>query len=261
MPLCSKPDCSHNDYTCNAYLASSYDVNGIRIYEDKIYWLAYEDSNLNFMRMNVDGTDHEVLFHMDYTTNKILTYLSANKTWVLHRGYIYIAGTVRRGSAAEEPIQLCVYAIPMDGKEIITVMDAQVPKAGGGFCFIKPVRNKLYISVNYYRTEEIEDEPYRMGAFYCWDSKTRQGEYLFGQESYGGNCETYFERYNPLPVPGDGLYYPYYKMQGDSSIAKAMKLSFQTGTLEEAVVLPEKFYPDFTEEYIISSDSTSVSVY
>lgn len=107
MPLCSKPECTHKDNACNAYLAGGMDVYGLRIYEGKIYWMACEDYGLKLMRMNVDGTDREVMFALDYNTYKELTRLGT-PTWVIHRGYIYIAGTDKDYASTIEPIQFRV---------------------------------------------------------------------------------------------------------------------------------------------------------
>lgn len=150
--------------------------------------------------------------------------------------------------------------MPMDGTEIIPIMTGRLEEGTGALCFIEPLGNELYISLNAYREEETDDN-YLIGAFYRWNSKTRRGEYLYGQEGFGDDCKTYFGIQYPLPIAGDGLYYTYGEEQGDNRIPKIMKVSFQTGTLEEFGVFPEKINPDFTKDYIISCDNTRVSIY
>lgn len=263
LPLCSKPECSHTDDTCNAYLADSGQVYGLRIYDGKLYWLTVEISSnvyVHLNRMNLDGSAHEVVTTLDSETSKKLTRLHFT-TWLIHRGYIYIGGYEYSATELIEPYQFYVYAAPMDGGESFSIM-SYVRDSSGAVLHITPVGNDLYISLNAYRRDG-ETEDYCMGAFYRWNSKTRKGEYLFGQEGVLEDCLAYFGAECPYPVAGDGLYFcrSIYNGDTESFHSAVRKISFQTGKLEEISVFQSPSLAILGQEGIVSHDASCVYVY
>ena len=96
-PLCSKPNCMHDDIEiCDAYVKSSETVsidtmfgatgNLIQCYKGSLYLLCgeYDESFINYnpyiMKMNLDGSNREkVTNYFDFSV----------KYWCMHRGYLY----------------------------------------------------------------------------------------------------------------------------------------------------------------------------
>ncbi len=59
--LCGKPECTHVDENCNAFLGTVYSCFPITSYKDKIYWTHLDDEDLSqhLFRMDVNGQNHE----------------------------------------------------------------------------------------------------------------------------------------------------------------------------------------------------------
>lgn len=89
-PLCSKPDCKHNDQNCNAYIGRGIPCFG---YFDHALYSVNLPSNSNaieLMKLNLDGTDHQIVATVDLSSfknpgysfcfhhGKLLIYLDAN---------------------------------------------------------------------------------------------------------------------------------------------------------------------------------------
>ena len=268
LPLCNRPECSHTDSNCNAYLCNST-LHLLCIYDGKIYWLGEEQVETesgaiaiyaNLMRMNLDGTGHETVLSLDDNIRRNLFYNCSGPIVTIHRGYLYIGSSYNDAAFPIEPHTAAVYAISLDSGEYFQIMSESRNCSGSIFSF-KPVGNDLYISINSYRridTETSDDT----GVFYRWNSKTRKGEFLYGEQAVDGTCQTYFGNTMPFPVLGDGLYYSLYEYSENESINKLMKLSFQTGSLEQIGVFPsEALAPCLVKDYIICRSFNNIYLF
>ena len=94
VPLCSKPECSHDSKKCNAdYVGSDF-----CLYGGELYWVndRMSGSSLEVLAMNPDGTNRRTVLTIDdelYKTNWVGSSLS-NPTYIFHRGSLYFGGTV-----------------------------------------------------------------------------------------------------------------------------------------------------------------------
>ena len=52
--LCGKPECTHEEMTCNAFIQSPM---GIQVYDHHLYWLS---GATQIWRMNLQGTEREL---------------------------------------------------------------------------------------------------------------------------------------------------------------------------------------------------------
>ena len=77
--LCGKPECSHSDISCNAYLAGGGDL---MFYDGYIYWVQQGNS---LLRINPDGTERENVQSLQG---------GVSSSVFLHRGYIYCIQSV-----------------------------------------------------------------------------------------------------------------------------------------------------------------------
>ncbi len=250
LPLCGKPECTHTDRSCNAYIGG--EVAGLRVYDGKLYWI--EDGQ-NVMRMGLDGTAHESVTSLDPS---LRTQISGDATWVIHRGYLYVAGGNAVVTAGQTGCSFIVYAQPLDGGEGFTILDGTGPGGGTQYCGLKPAGNELYIMTYSftYKDPEKREGIIKYVNYYKWDSKTRRVERLYTQdENSPVNLNTY-EYCFPLPVPGDGLYFCCIEhAEDDSVVCRIYKCSFETGAVELTAELPDSdTWPRFTEKHIIVSD-------
>ncbi len=80
VPLCAKPNCSHSDDNCNAYMDS---IEPLGYYDGALYTVEYDlDGNdvYNVVKRNLDGTDHSVVASVDNIGSLVPQY---------HRGKIF----------------------------------------------------------------------------------------------------------------------------------------------------------------------------
>ena len=79
--LCAKPECSHDNESCNAYVGAA---SGIQVYDSMIYW-ADITSSLNIWRIDLSGNHREMVMQkpIDISGTKM------NAQVVLQRGYVY----------------------------------------------------------------------------------------------------------------------------------------------------------------------------
>lgn len=61
-PLCSKPNCAHNDENCNAWCNSAFGYYNGALYLVDVYGISDE---IKLIKMNLDGTDHQVVATID----------------------------------------------------------------------------------------------------------------------------------------------------------------------------------------------------
>ena len=250
-PLCGRPECTHDNTACNAYMGSQ--ASGLCVYDGKLYWL---NDGLTLTRMDPDGTGRETVTTVDRQTVKMD--MGGDATYVLHRGYVYAGGMKETVIGSERKASFTVYAKPLDGGEDFTIL-SKAQDGGAAYCSIRPVGNDLYIMLTYqdYKDWENREEAVSSVEIYRWDSKTRKAECLYNVKGdEWGITNMCF----PLPVPGDGIYLgschegevgeaPGYTME-----YQILKYSFETGSVEEiaSFSLANGGTPRFTREHIIT---------
>ena len=62
MPLCGKPECTHDVETCNAQISSG--IVKLMLYQDRLYWIGGTEHNL-LLSVALDGTDRKELMQLD----------------------------------------------------------------------------------------------------------------------------------------------------------------------------------------------------
>lgn len=174
--LCGKPDCSHDDETCNGYLTAG--ENGLNVYDQKLYWVEKDIQEKGvgtryLWRMNLDGTDRERLQKMaplEVTTNVIMQ---------IHRGYVYTAGVVERVIDGKPEENLQIYAEQIGVEEDPIVIMNKVYSIPLPYCRIKLIGNSMYILIQHYE----EDQSYTL-ELYEWNAKTREMKTLLEEENW-----------------------------------------------------------------------------
>ena len=258
-PLCGKPECLHSNSSCNAYV--SWSAHGLRVYAGKLYWI---DNRSSIMRMNLDGTDRETVV----STAGVYDHISNDPTVVIHRGYVYAAGSQHAVVVDGKRMgSVTINAHPLNSGEGFTILDKLV-EGYGAECLIKPVGNDLYIMLytfDYENGENLE-EKFETVEFYRWDSRTRQVEFISSLQTSSDGL--HLEKWSFHPVPGDGIYLEgYYLVETeDGSYQKdcVCKYSFETGILEEIMCLDDDgdqwfFWPVYTKDYIFADSNFAKS--
>ena len=90
-PLCSKPDCAHNDENCDAWYGTSFGY-----YNGALYYATHELGQIKVYQMNLDGTDHRLVASVD--TSKSRCGFSS----VFHHGKLIMAGQAMTNIPEEE---------------------------------------------------------------------------------------------------------------------------------------------------------------
>lgn len=109
-PVCNKPECVHNDNTCNSYLTKFY-VRTLIYYLDKVYYVS-----LDFV--DDTGNWRDVLYELspDGTHKKLLTFSESIDFLTFHRGYVYYMttdnGTIS-GKENETQTTVRLYRLPV----------------------------------------------------------------------------------------------------------------------------------------------------
>lgn len=264
LPLCGKPECLHNDVTCNAS-AGPLGIAGLAVYDGKLYWGLCGNSVIQ--RMNLDGTGRETVCA---TSLNFRENMNANPMVMFHRGYYYMAGTkhqlIINGKAAS---LVTVRAQPLDGGDSVTILERTLDFMGPT-CLLKPVGNDIYILVQGfdYTDPENEEGEYSCLELYRWDSKTRKGEQLLSWRGTPGGLS--IEKQSFFPVPGDGIYldgFEYVPIVGGDGdgytyVSHVIKYSFETGKLENVFQLQGgegEYYDDpfYARDFILFNHSMS----
>ena len=174
--LCGKPECAHEDKTCNAYV-SFMDI-GLTVYDGSLYWSGLDLNSQKHERylwkMNLDGTQREKvqkLAEVQINTNPLVQ---------IHRGYVYTAGiysTVEQGEA-RNGILITAEQIGKQAEPIV-IMDRAYSNVFLSYS-MRFIGNMMYIQVE--AESSLEGEDLHHILLYRWDSKTRQLECLLDIE-------------------------------------------------------------------------------
>ena len=148
--LCSKPDCTHDSYDCNACIRSSGD--SIIVYQDKIYWCTGEISaDRTLMCAELDGTNHREVMTLDGDSE----WLTGNRAFIgIYKDTLYRCGsgpTLRDGSPE---MSMLLYRQPLrQGSEpepLFTLENVHSTAA-------RLYENKIYFSVSRFAGETPND--------------------------------------------------------------------------------------------------------
>lgn len=266
-PLCGRPECLHNNSSCNAYLENASWPRGLCVYDGQLYWVAGAGSS-KIYRMNLDGTGRSDGTALNPNDDTEVTNGGYAR---FHRGYVFSSGsksTVVNGRATNF---VAVTAGPMEGGDQFTIFKKEY--AGyTPYCALRFIGNDVYISVFSYFHEDAENFTGYHSLFevYRWNMKTRESEPVF-IGSYEDGVE--FERYDFRVVPGDGIYLQ--KKISDPEDGSysyiAGKYSFATGEFEDIELRGyelringyplDRWEPNYSEHYIIKWGNHEVYVW
>ena len=134
-PLCGKPNCSHSDENCNAWCGEG---GSFGYYDGALYAADANAGSIRVVRMNLDGTDHEVVANVD--TSKFGIYYC-----VFHHGKLFIAGQDNPSKTdLREPCSVIAFDLSdYSQKELAADYFADSVCTPDLFCFYK---DKIYVN-------------------------------------------------------------------------------------------------------------------
>ena len=142
-PLCGKPECTHRDKNCNAYIEAQ--SHGLSIYDGRLYWMQrslVSDVASALCSVALDGTDRRLVRELDREL------LPSATNGVFHRGWFYLAGYGQNVVDGEAGHNIYVAAWPLDSDDPpAVILDMSV--GTGAFDYsIQGYGDGVYIFIN-----------------------------------------------------------------------------------------------------------------
>ena len=177
--LCGKPNCLHNDDTCEGYIGSS--APGLFLYDGKLYWVSETaegketlSKDWRLMRCNPDGSGRESVFTIE--RELILKYQP--QEYYLHRGYLYFSGDtgiVGANGWAGHLISVMGFSLKDNGKKV-TILEKE--------CEGGTTRPKLMFSGNsLYYAYAVSNGKDSFGEIDCFNLRNRKTETVWREYS------------------------------------------------------------------------------
>ena len=155
--LCGKPECSHSDVNCNAWLGKG--AACLFLYDSRIYWVSFDrEKAARFLfRMDKNGENHEQVFSLtDSPDDADDIYPSVNTTLKAHHGILYASG---QNSRIEKGVQRAHHQITgynLDSGDFYTVYQSKdYIDSGGRGIYIQPRKDEL-LFLEYYNGAEAD---------------------------------------------------------------------------------------------------------
>ncbi len=234
-PVCGKPECGHDDETCNAYLG--WTVRCVGIYRDRLYWVAteYNGGYHEFIgSAALDGSDHRREREIE---DGLFPDHTGNQTMMMYEGAFYFA-TIKyeiRDGVEKEYNYVC--RIPLDPQEETEViLEEETP--GSNNLPIQPYNGKLYIiSDNHVGDDET-------GCTY--DFKLRRWDIESGEMEtlYAADGSSFYHTTEPWVTEDGVLFNSHEIVDSETSRTKIYKYEFETGEVRYL------FYNDLVENTV-----------
>ena len=176
-PLCGKPECTHDNAGCNAYLSDT--AWGLTNYDGRLYWVGTNGYRYLYSSA-LDGTDRRVVRELD----REITGSSLSGSQVqFHRGYLYWAhySNVVVNGVAQQVARVFAFSLDPDEEGFVIFEEENY-----GWMSVQPYLGGLYIATI---DGEVDRTDYDL-VLYRWDIRTREMEELLPRRCsfcHGGN--------------------------------------------------------------------------
>ncbi|MCR5636250.1 MAG: hypothetical protein K6F76_03600 [Clostridiales bacterium] len=82
VPVCNRPECSHDSTDCNAYIGEIQHYPGLWYYDGKLYVLGYKSGIMGLYTVSKDGSEHSRLCDLSETGHSL--HASCNGWYIRH---------------------------------------------------------------------------------------------------------------------------------------------------------------------------------
>lgn len=133
FPLCNKPNCTHDNENCNAWCGIAFGY-----YNDALYSVLLEGAlgKFNLVKMNLDGTDHTVVTHLDANQG-------GGFQFYFHHGKLYIYASPDLNLPLDDQTDRLIILNLSDYSQTEPFIDFF--HAGNRFSIISFYKDKLYV--------------------------------------------------------------------------------------------------------------------
>lgn len=257
-PLCGKPECGHNDTSCNAYFN---DVYGMGIDDGSLYVLVAEVGRYVIYSVMLDGTDRQEVRDVD---QKIVPSGTSNQHMVVDMQTMYMI-CVKTEIIGGEPIcSFFISALPLDPNEdpfVVLDRETRVNEASYNHIAAQPYGDTLYIVTDEHAYDSTEgaDAAYDVSGVYRhdltvmrWDVEARELTTLYFEES------SLLDIFPELWVEDDGIVlWGIFTYEGGTSWDwNLYKYVFESGEMELLVNWPQQGrvrIPTLTNDLVVMS--------
>ena len=171
LPLCGKPECTHSNENCNAYVGYT-GLDGLASYNGRLYWVGYEKIMGRWksciVSMAYDGTDRRTVRELTDWTSP--AYSGSLMQAEFHRGYIYKCYTAQEvvDGEAKTIAHVAAYSVE-DDREALVILSEEISNAG------QRIKIQTYEEYVYIALETAD------GAFelHRWDTRVGVLETLY----------------------------------------------------------------------------------
>lgn len=168
--LCSKPDCSHNDTDCNAWLSVNYGSDQIYYYNGYLYAYKYNDENglVYLVRISSDGSERKELFEIG--KGKEVPYCLA-----FHDNSVYVH--IRQGGVSGyDEITSVIRRRSLDGKEDENIYEKT--SIGAQVYGVKCYGNKIFFMVEEQSraSKDSQERLFNRQGLFVYDCGTKKYE-------------------------------------------------------------------------------------
>lgn len=177
-PLCGKPECTHDNETCNAYVHGW--IYALSIYDGRLYWLQQRwgnDSALGVYSTALDGTDRRQVLELDKELTLELTTDQSSGllfTALFHRGWVYLLGTYQGVSDAEGSFHVRLVGIPLEGNGEARILFDMSLGIGFPYTAMQGYGDGLYVAA--------QDRNNKRLWLLRWNSVSQELETLYADE-------------------------------------------------------------------------------
>ena len=143
--LCGRPECSHDDPLCDAYVNTSAEF--LTVYRGRLYWLGHDPMyryrrdvpyDLSVWSMDLDGTNRTKVKDLPEEVWRGAIY-----DMYVHRGYVFLEQKNQTVTDGAPGMELIVYQAPLDRDGPFTALVYRKTESGDNQ--IKPVGDWLYV--------------------------------------------------------------------------------------------------------------------
>ena len=193
IPLCSKPECEHNDKSCGAHLIRDENCE-LTVYDDKLFIFDREGAKPYLYSVNPDGTGYTRVMALDSEYER---YFQSLDLLAVYNDTVYRCGYGDKVEHAEAKKTMTLYSMPLGGEESTEILTVENMTQA----IERVYEDKIYCAVFTYKGDDVDDGMYFKLDLYCYDMDSAELEKLCTTDVQ--NCE------NVLSVVGDKLVFSF----------------------------------------------------